>query len=162
MSDVAKPSVLFVCLGNICRSPLAEGVMRARSATAGLPLFVDSAGTGDWHIGRPPDPRSIAVARAAGIDISGRRARQVTARDFLEFSHMVAMDRSNMADLRRLSPAGSEAALSLLLDHTGCAPGDRDVPDPYYGGPEGFEHCLALVEAGIAGLIERLRDQSSG
>jgi len=156
------PSVLFVCLGNICRSPLAEGVMRARSAAAGLSLVLDSAGTGDWHIGRPPDRRSVAVARAAGIDISALRARQVNPRDFQTFSHVVAMDRSNLADLRRLAPPGGRASLSLLLDHAGDAGRARDVPDPYYGGPEDFEHCLALVEAGVAGLIARLCDQSSG
>ena len=149
------PSVLFVCLGNICRSPLAEGAFRAAADARGLQLGVDSAGTGGWHVGAPPDPRAQAVARAHGVDISGLRARQVTAADFELFTHVVAMDRDNLAALRRLGGASGGARLSLLLDHVpGRAGGD--VADPYYGGPEGFLATWADVWAGAEGLLSGL------
>src|SRR3954470_3499858 len=110
-------SILFVCLGNICRSPLAEGAFRAEADRLGLDAEVDSAGTGGWHRGEPPDRRAIAVARRGGVDISVQRARQVTRADFDRFDHIVALDAENLADLERLRPAGSRASLSLLLDH---------------------------------------------
>lgn len=150
------PSVLFVCLGNICRSPLAEAALRAEAARLGLDVHVDSAGTGDWHVGRPPDRRAQAVALRHGIDISGYRGRQVKTDDFRRFTHMVALDRENLADLRRLAPADAGAGLSLLLDH---APGRRGqaVADPYYGDDAGFDVAWADVTAGARGLALSLR-----
>ena len=109
-------SILFVCLGNICRSPLAEGAFRAEAERLGLDVEVDSAGTGGWHQGEPPDSRAIAAARRAGVDISGQRARKVTRADFDRFDHIFALDADNLADLEALRPAGSRAQLSLLLD----------------------------------------------
>lgn len=151
-------SVLFVCLGNICRSPLAEAAMRAEAGRLGLDVHADSAGTADWHVGRPPDPRAQAVALRHGIDISTYRGRQVRADDFRRFSHIVALDRNNLADLRRLAPDDATARLSLLLDH---APGraGQAVADPYYGDDAGFDVTWADVIAGARGLAISLRDQ---
>ncbi|MBO9517009.1 MAG: low molecular weight phosphotyrosine protein phosphatase [Porphyrobacter sp.] len=148
-------SVLFVCLGNICRSPLAEAALRHEAEAAGLDIEVDSAGTGSWHIGKGPDPRSCDEARRHGIDISAYRARQVTARDFARFDHIVALDASNLANLRRIAPAGHEARLSLLLDHVPGLEG-QDVDDPYYGGPEGFETTWAQVSVAARNLVAEL------
>ena len=125
-------SVLFVCLGNICRSPLAEAAFRAEAERLGFDVEVDSAGTGDWHVGRPPDRRSIAVAARNGVDIGHLRARQVSPADFLRFDHIVALDRENLADLRRMQPGGTKARLSLLLDHVPGREGEA-VADPYHG-----------------------------
>lgn len=149
-------SVLFVCLGNICRSPLAEGVLRDEAAKSGLAVTVDSAGTGDWHLGHPPDGRAQAVAARHGLDIGRLRARLVTPEDFLRFDHIVAMDSSNLANLRAMRPSDGTATLGRLLDH---APDEaiRDVPDPYQGGPEGFDETYRLVTAGVKGMIERLK-----
>jgi protein-tyrosine phosphatase len=144
--------VLFVCLGNICRSPTAEGVFRAIAAQAGLDVAVDSAGTGSWHVGAPPDPRAIAAAAARGYDIGGLRARQVTAKDFARFDLIVAMDRQNRADLERLRPSGSATPLRLMLDYAG-RPG-AEVPDPYLEG--GFDRVIDLIEAASHGLAESL------
>jgi protein-tyrosine phosphatase len=131
-----RPSVLMVCLGNICRSPLAEAALRAAAEKDGLDIEVDSAGTGDWHIGHAPDPRAQAVAkRLGGLDISHLRARQVTADDFHRFDHILAMDEANMRNLRAMQPPGSRAKLSLLLDHLPGHEG-RAVADPYYGEDE--------------------------
>jgi protein-tyrosine phosphatase len=149
------PSVLFVCLGNICRSPLADGVFRQLAADAGLAVHVDSAGTGDWHIGHAPDPRAQAAARQNGLDISDLRARQVTRSDFHRFAHVVAMDSQNLADLEALRPAGAAARLSRLLDHTNA--GITDVPDPYYGDAADFAETYRLVVAGAAGLLARIQ-----
>ena len=148
-------AVLFVCLGNICRSPLAEAAFRAQAAGMGLDCRIDSAGTGDWHIGRPPDPRACAVALRHGIDIRGYRARQVSAKDFTAFSHIVALDASNLRDLQALKPAQATVKLSLLLDH---APGRRGeaVADPYYGDEAGFEQTWVDVQAGAQGLCQHL------
>jgi protein-tyrosine phosphatase len=150
--------VLFVCLGNICRSPTAHGVMEALVADSdlGFKVVVESAGTGAWHIGHPPDPRSQAAAKKRGFDLSHQRARRVAVEDFHEFHHIVAMDEENVADLEALRPKGATAELSLLLSHS-----DEvtliSVPDPYYGGGNGFEQVLDLVEQGCAGLLEELR-----
>jgi protein-tyrosine phosphatase len=143
--------ILFVCMGNICRSPTAEGVMRHLLAERGLggEIEVQSAGTGGWHAGDPPDARATAAARERGIALDGA-ARQVTAEDFDEFDVLVAMDRDNLANLRAIAPAGTEHKLRLLLDE------GRDVPDPYYGGPGGFEDVLDLVESGCARLLDDL------
>lgn len=145
-------SILFVCLGNICRSPLAEAAMRQAMAERGINMGVDSAGTGDWHVGKPPDPRAQAIARLHGADISGYRARQVQAGDFLRFKHIVAMDTDNLADLQAMSPPGATARLSLLFDHVEGRAGDS-VADPYFGGDEGFAVTWADVTAGVAALL---------
>lgn len=151
----STPSVLFVCLGNICRSPLAEAALRREAETAGLDIEVDSAGTGSWHIGKAPDPRSCDEALRHGIDISAYRARQVTAKDFGRFDRIVALDASNLANLRRIAPAGHKARISLLLDHVPGLEG-QDVDDPYYGGPEGFETTWAQVSAAARNLVAEL------
>lgn len=147
-----KHAVLFVCLGNICRSPLAEGVFRTLVDEAGQTgrFTVDSAGTGAWHIGNPPDPRSIDVAARHGLDISAQRARQVCTDDFRRFDTIVAMDRDNLETLKSRA-AGGSARLRLLLNTP-----ERDVPDPYYGGPDGFDRVLQLVRAGCVDLLDSL------
>lgn len=150
------PSVLFVCLGNICRSPLAEAALRHEAKAAGLEITVDSAGTGAWHAGKGPDPRSCDEARRHGIDIRGYRARQVTGQDFWRFDLIVALDAENLADLKRMSPAGASAKLSLLLDHVpGCA--GQGVADPYYGAPEGFEETWRQVSEAARHIVAGLR-----
>ncbi|AXQ95267.1 low molecular weight phosphotyrosine protein phosphatase [Cereibacter azotoformans] len=146
------PSVLFICLGNICRSPLAEAALRSAADGRGVSLQVDSAGIGGWHAGEAPDPRAQQVARAHGIDIGHYRARQVHRTDFVEFDHLVALDLENLAELRRLRPSGARARLSLLLDHVPGRAG-QPVADPYYGGPEGFLATWADVTAGANGLL---------
>ncbi len=153
-------AVLFVCLGNICRSPLAEAALRAEAARAGLEIEIDSAGTGDWHLGYPPDPRAAAVAAKYGIDISHLRARQVSAADFARFDHIVALDAKNLADLQAMQPADSKAALSLLLDHVAGREGEA-VADPYYGDESGFEITWADVTAGARGLLARIAEERS-
>lgn len=153
-------SVLFVCLGNICRSPTAEGVMRHLVAEAGLQdqVEIDSAGTGDWHIGHAADARSAEAAAKRGIELTSR-ARQVTPEDLDRFDHVVAMDRSNLSDLRAMAGTPEqEAKLSLLreFDPDSVAAADLEVPDPYYGGAQGFERVLDVVEAGCRGLLEEI------
>lgn len=152
---MAEPAFLFVCLGNICRSPLAEAAFRAAAEDAGIAVIADSAGTGGWHAGEAPDRRSIAVAAKHGIDITGLRARQVTRADFDRFDHILALDPQNLADLRRIAPAGGRARLRLLLD---AVPGweGRAVDDPYYGGPEGFDRTWDEVRAAADRLVEEL------
>lgn len=144
------PSVLFVCLGNICRSPLAEGVFRHTVAAAGLEdrFIIDSAGTGGWHQGNPPDPRSVGIAAQYGIDISNLRARQVTQNDANRFDLILAMDLDNLTNLRRI-PNSENTRLFLT------AP-DREVPDPYYGGPNGFETVYRMVKDGCLSLLDEL------
>ena len=153
------PSVLFVCLGNICRSPLAEGVFRDLAAREGLDVEIDSAGTGDWHIGRAPDQRAQAVATKNGINICELRARQVTPEDFHRFDYIVAMDASNLANLEKMRPEGAKAEVGRLLDYAREA-GVPDVPDPYYGGPEGFDETYRLVLAGTQGLLNHIRERA--
>jgi protein-tyrosine phosphatase len=148
-----KPAILFVCLGNICRSPLAEAALR--DAAAGLDLEIDSAGTGSWHTGEPPDRRAQAVALRHGVDISGYRARKVTRADFTRFSHILALDRENLSDLQRLRPRDATASLSLLLDHLPGREGE-EVPDPWYGGPADFEDTWSVVAAAAAALVAEL------
>jgi protein-tyrosine phosphatase len=153
--------LLFVCLGNICRSPTAEGVMRSLVEQAGLQgtIEVDSAGTGAWHVGEPPDERARAAARGRGVTLTGR-ARQVRDEDFDFFDFVVAMDASNLRDLRRMAP-GSEARekVKLLREFDPASAGevDLDVPDPYHGGHRGFEDVFDLVQAACAGLLEQLK-----
>ena len=150
-------AVLFVCLGNICRSPLAEAALRAEAERRGLDIAVDSAGTGDWHVGHPPDPRAQAVAARNGVDISHLRARQVTQEDFYRFDHIVALDRDNLAGLEALRPAGSRARLSLLLDHVPGREGEA-VADPYHGDDRHFDASWADVAAGAAAIARRLSE----
>jgi protein-tyrosine phosphatase len=151
---VSQPSVLFVCLGNICRSPLAEAALRARAVEAGVAITIDSAGTGDWHVGRPPDPRAQAIALAHGIDISGYRARQVTAEDFRRFGNVYALDPQNLKDLHRIEPSRHMAEVRLLMD---MVPGRKGtaVIDPYYGDEYDFEQAWADVCAAADALVKR-------
>jgi protein-tyrosine phosphatase len=153
-----KPSVLFVCLGNICRSPLAEAALREEAKRLGLEIEIDSAGTGDWHVGHPPDPRAMAVAKRNGVDISHLRARLVTADDFQRFDHVVALDAQNLADLRRLRPASSKAKLMLLLDYVEGREGQA-VADPYHGSDEHFDATWADVTAGTKALVRSILER---
>ena len=148
-------AVLFVCLGNICRSPLAEAAFREEASRRGLDVTVDSAGTGDWHVGRPPDPRAQAVARRNGADIAGLRARVVTPADFRRFTHIVALDAQNLKDLKAIRPADATADLSLLLDHVPGREGAA-VADPYFGDDAGFDVTWRDVAAGAKGLADRI------
>ena len=147
--------VLFVCLGNICRSPLAEAAFQLEAERRGLEVEVDSAGTGNWHEGEPPDRRAVAVAARHGIDISHLRARQVSRDDFERFDHILALDRENLAQLRALAPPGTRARLSLLLDHVAGREGDP-VADPYYGGDAHFDVTWRDVSAGARALAEAI------
>lgn len=149
-------SILFVCLGNICRSPLAEAALREEARRRGLDLIIDSAGTGNWHAGEPPDPRAIATAARNGVDIRTFRARQVTRADFDRFDHIVALDHDNLKDLRRLAPADSTAELSLLLDHVPGREG-QPVADPWFGEEAGFDVTWAEVTAAARGLADRVQ-----
>ena len=154
-----RKRVLFVCLGNICRSPTAEGVLRhlAAKEAPGLALDIDSAGTADYHIGAAPDPRSQRAALKRGIDISGLQARQVAADDFARFDLILAMDAENLRELRAMQPRDSRAAVKRFLDY---APdlGLRDVPDPYYGDAAAFEEVLDLTTAASRGLLAALQE----
>lgn len=159
--------VLFVCLGNICRSPLAEGAFRALLARRGLEgqVEVDSAGTSGYHAGEAPDPRSVAEARRRGVDISGQRSRQLVVRDFQEFQWIVVMDRQNLADARRLEAACERPSARLVpfLDHV---PGPSrhgldGVPDPYHSGPDGFREVWDLLAAGVGPLLEAILNETA-
>ncbi len=156
MTVPTPPAILFVCLGNICRSPLAEAAFRAEAARAGLSVTVDSAGTGDWHSGKAPDRRAQAVALRNGIDIAGYRARQVTAADFASFTHIFALDPNNLAALRRLAPADTQAELALLLDLLPGRAGEG-VADPYFGTAAGFDKTWRDVHAAAQALVARLQ-----
>jgi protein-tyrosine phosphatase len=152
--------LLFVCMGNICRSPTAEGVMRGLLHEQDLEaaVEVDSAGTGEWHTGQPPDARATEAARVRGVTLAGA-ARVVRAADFDDFDLILAADRDNLDELRALAPRAAYERIHLLRAFDPAADGapDLDVPDPYYGGPDGFEHVLDLVEAACRGLLDELR-----
>lgn len=148
------PSLLFVCLGNICRSPLAEAAMRAEAGKRGLDLTIESAGTGSWHIGKPPDARAIAEAARHGSDISGYKARQIVPADFIRHTHIFALDTNNLADLAARAPAHATAEISLLMDSV--SPGEnRSVSDPYYGGESDFAQTWREVSQAAAALAAR-------
>ncbi|MDX1319480.1 MAG: low molecular weight protein-tyrosine-phosphatase [Oceanospirillum sp.] len=154
---MSRIKVLFVCLGNICRSPTADGVFRKLVADAGLQdlIEIDSAGTAAWHVGKSPDPRTQDAAASRGYDLSGLRARQAVPEDFYKYDHILAMDLSNLENLQQIRPADASARLGLFLDY---APdlGIKEVPDPYYGGESGFEQVLDLVETAGKNLLVEL------
>ena len=151
--------VLFVCLGNICRSPLAEGLFKHLAAERGLAarFIVDSCGTGDWHAGEPPDPRMARVAKKRGVSLNGQRARQISGEDLRNFDVVVAMDRSNLRDVKGLGvkPRGE---LFLLRDYDPRSD-DPDVPDPYYGGADGFDEVFDIVKRCCECLLERFESE---
>lgn len=151
--------VLFVCLGNICRSPLAEAAFRAEAERIGLNVEVDSAGTGDWHLGYPPDPRAVAVAARNGVDISHLRARQVTPDDFRRFDEIVALDLQNYAALEAMQPEDGGAWLSLLLDHVPEREGEP-VADPYHGDDSHFDQTWRDVTQGAAALAATIKGRA--
>jgi protein-tyrosine phosphatase len=159
---MTRHRILFVCLGNICRSPMAEGVFRRLVEEEGLAdhFEIDSAGLGAWHLGQAPDDRAQAAARARGIDISGQSARQAQPDDFDRFDLLLVMDRTNLAELKRVAPAEARAKIRPFLDFAPNA-GTKDVPDPFYGGTEGFDHALDLIEAAARGLLAELADVES-
>ena len=149
--------VLFVCLGNICRSPTAEGVFRHYVEQAGLSdkITIDSAGTADWHIGKTPDPRAQAAAAQRGYDLSPLRGRQAQAEDFATFDLILAMDKSNLSNLQALQPVDGKAELALYLPRFGISP--DEVPDPYYGGDDGFELVLDMLEQASGVLLDEIK-----
>ena len=144
-----RRSILFVCTGNICRSPTAEGVLRSLCKQHGIELRIESAGLGDWHVGHPPDERAQHHAKNRCYDLSAQRARQVRADDFERFDMILAMDRGHLRALQKLAPPHHHAKIRLFVE-------GRDVPDPYYGGPDGFEKVLDLVEARCKRLLQEL------
>ncbi len=162
-SDSSSIRVLFVCSGNICRSPTAEGLFRylAPALAPSLALEADSAGTHGFHAGEAPDSRARAALQRLRIGIGGLRARRVRERDFAHFDHIVALDRGHLSEISGLKPPRARARLSLLLDF---APGSgaRDVPDPYYGDSIDFDHALGLIETGVRGLLTHLRGGRCG
>lgn len=149
--------VLMVCLGNICRSPTAHGIFEQKVVEAGLShrIFVDSAGTSGWHIGEPPDPRTLEAAQKRGYLLQHQRGRQVTGDDFRKFDYILAMDKQNLRDLQKLKPADYDGHLGLFLAFSNESA--DEVPDPYHGGRSGFEVVLDLVEDAAEGLLEHIR-----
>jgi len=157
MDTQSKVSVLFVCMGNICRSPTAEGVFRAKVRAADMErlIRIDSAGTHDYHVGRPPDARAREAASGRGYDLAGLRGRQVALGDFADFDLLLAMDRDNLAILKRHCPAEHQHKVRLFLSFSRRFP-NLEVPDPYYGGKRGFEQVLDMVEDAASGLLDEL------
>lgn len=153
---MTEPAVLFVCLGNICRSPMAEGAFRAAAETAGIRVRIDSAGTAAYHVGDPPDPRAQETARKYGVEIGGLRGRQLVAEDFRRFTHVLVMDHSNLFNARAIVPADAISQPQLLLDLVPGRAGTA-VADPYHGGDEHFEETWADVSCAAAALVEALR-----
>ena len=154
MSRSGKTSVLLICAGNICRSPLAEGVFLHKANLRGVAerFAVDSAGTGDWHAGEPPDPRTSAIAAEHGIILSGR-ARQLTPNDLRRFDHLICMDEANRRALARMGAPQAKVRLLLEVDHWAAV---REVPDPYYSGPEGFQIIYKLIDSACDALLDEL------
>ena len=150
--------ILFVCLGNICRSPTAEGVFRKRVTEAGLAgrIEIDSAGTHAYHVGAPPDARAQQAARQRGIDLSGLRGRQATVRDIEQFDYVLAMDRENHENLLDICPDGFEHKVRLFMEFAPTR-SEKEVPDPYFGGPAGFDRVLDMIEDAAAGLLGDIR-----
>jgi protein-tyrosine phosphatase len=151
---MSSPSVLFVCLGNICRSPTAEGVFAHKAIEKGVRLRVDSAGTAGYHHGAAPDKRSQDVASARGYNLSKLKCRKVSETDFEKFDYIIAMDRANVSDLKRKCPSEYEHKIQLFLDYANSE--FDEVPDPYYGGKQGFELVLDLIEEASDGLLAKL------
>ena len=151
--------VLFVCMGNICRSPTAHGVFEALVEAHGLGsrIEVDSAGTHGYHVGTPPDPRAQATARARGVDLSAQRARRFESRDFLEFDYVIGMDRGNLADMLAIKPDNPRARAALMLDFADACD-ESEVPDPYYG-DAGFERVYDLIDRSAQGLLAQIRER---
>ena len=151
--------VLFVCMGNICRSPTAHGVFQALVDEEGLGqrIEVDSAGTHGYHVGTSPDPRSQATARARGVDLSALRARRFVSRDFVDFDYLLAMDRNNLADMLAIEPASHDASAELMLLYSSRFE-QREIPDPYYGN-DGFELVFDMIDDAARGLLRHIREQ---
>ena len=148
--------ILMVCLGNICRSPLAEGIMKAKIEAAGKDWTVDSAGTGAWHAGELPDPRSMEVAKKNQIDISDQRARQFITRDFDDFDMIYAMDASNYREILAMANSEEEKEKVKMILNEVYPNENRRVPDPYYGGPSGFDDVFALLDEACTVILEKL------
>ncbi len=154
----AKIAILFVCLGNICRSPMAEGLARMRFDQAGIAAEIDSAGIGNWHEGEPADRRAVNASWKVLVDLSALRARQIQNSDFERFEYIVAMDNDNVTALEGLAGTEHVAKISRLLDFTNLA--DRQITDPYYGGHDGFDQVVARLDIGIAGLIRHIKEKN--
>ncbi len=154
-----RVKLLVICLGNICRSPMAEGALRRRLADSPLAerMQIDSAGTGGWHAGQPPDSRAIACAQRHGVDISGQRARQLRAEDFEAFDWLLCADEQNLRDVRRMAPAAHAHKVVLLMEWAGL--GVQGVPDPYTGGHEDFDHVWRLVDSAASAVVMRLSSE---
>lgn len=157
-----KRAILFVCLGNICRSPVAEGVFRQKAAEANIldQLVIDSAGTAAWHVGKSPDSRMMAAALERGYDLSELRARQAVEKDFEQFDHILAMDTDNLYNLQDLDPGTGKANLSLFLEYAPAIK-SKEVPDPYFGERDGFDHVIDLVEQASEGLLAKVTSEIS-
>lgn len=160
MNSGNKVGVIFICMGNICRSPTAEAVFRNYVEKAGLleNIHIDSAGTHNYHIGDPPDARTQHAARRRGYDMSTLRGRQVEAEDFLRFDYVLAMDEANLANLMQLRPSDAQSHLGLFLEFAERHR-EREVPDPYFGGADGFERVLDMVEDAANGLLQHIRQR---
>ncbi len=159
MSHYREVGVLFVCLGNICRSPSAEGIFRhcVENSDLQLKVKIDSAGTANYHSGHPPDSRAIRVAASRGINLKNLRARQVRRSDFQQFDYIIAMDRHNYSDLISLAPQDHRCRIQLFLDFTDNW-SEREIPDPYYGGPQGFERAFDMITDASKGLIKDIKN----
>jgi protein-tyrosine phosphatase len=149
-----RPAVLFVCLGNICRSPSAEAVLRAKAAHSDVDIFIDSAGTLGHHTGAPPDSRSRAVGEARGYSFAGLKCRKVSQQDFIDFDYILAMDKDNLRNLLEMSPSEYHHKIALFLSYAKID--ETEIPDPYYGGLRGFEFVLDLIEAAANGLLREI------